>query len=65
MDQYFSGKELYGDNFTLEKIEKWYEDEKEGYANLVSGYNEYHYGYHHVISFTALIFFRRKSTKMY
>ena len=34
MDQYLSGKLLYGDDFTLEQINAWYEDEKEGYANL-------------------------------
>ena len=34
MDQYLSGKLLYGDDFTLEQINAWYEDEKEAYANL-------------------------------
>lgn len=32
--KYFSGKELYGDNFTLEEIEKWYKDEEEAYASM-------------------------------
>tara|TARA_R110002096_G_scaffold418286_2_gene622282 strand:+ start:807 stop:1616 length:810 start_codon:yes stop_codon:yes gene_type:complete len=34
MSKYFLGKELYGDEFSLEEIEDWYEDEAEGYANL-------------------------------
>lgn len=48
MDKYFSGEELYGDDFTLEEIKKWYEDEKEGYAGLVPEYKEYRYCYHPV-----------------
>ena len=26
---YFPGKKLYGDNFTYEQIEEWYQDEQE------------------------------------
>lgn len=52
MEAYFSGDKLYGDDFTLEQIKAWYDDEKEGYANLVSEYQwaESHggYGYHHL-----------------
>lgn len=31
--EYFSGLRLYGDEFTLEEISRWYELETEGYAN--------------------------------
>ncbi len=52
MEEYFSGKKLYGDDFTYDQILQWYEDEKEGYANLVSehGWAESYggYGYHHL-----------------
>jgi len=52
MDAYFSGKKLFGDDFTHEQIAQWYEDEKEGYANLVEEYgwteSEGGYGYHHL-----------------
>ena len=47
MDQNFNGKILYGDDFTPEQIKKWYEQEKEAYANLGSKNREtYQYGYH-------------------
>ncbi|HVX00668.1 MAG TPA: class I SAM-dependent methyltransferase [Candidatus Babeliaceae bacterium] len=49
MQVFFSGQELYGDNFSLEEISKWYADEKEGYADLIKERpNEYRYGYHEV-----------------
>jgi SAM-dependent methyltransferase len=35
MDDYFAGRKLYGDDFTLEQIARWYEDEREAYAELV------------------------------
>lgn len=31
---YFSGKKLYGDDFSLEEIMEWYKDEEEAYADL-------------------------------
>jgi hypothetical protein len=34
MEKYFTGTTLYGDDFSLSEIQEWYEDEKEGYANL-------------------------------
>ncbi|MEM3091184.1 MAG: methyltransferase domain-containing protein [Candidatus Pacearchaeota archaeon] len=34
LKDYFSGKKLYGDDFKIDKIKKWYNDEKEGYSNL-------------------------------
>ena len=33
-DRYLAGEQLYGDNLSLADIEKWFDDEKEGYANL-------------------------------
>jgi len=32
--EYLTGKKLYGDNFSLKEITKWYNHEKEGYADL-------------------------------
>ncbi len=34
MDEFFSGRKLYGDDFTPQEIEAWYRDEQEGYASL-------------------------------
>src|SRR5438132_1463508 len=47
LNQYLSGKKLWGDDFNLREIAAWYEDEKDGYANL--GAKEkvrYRYAYH-------------------
>jgi SAM-dependent methyltransferase len=45
--KYVNGKELYGDNFTQEEIEKWYKEEAEAYSDLGSkNKNEYIYKYH-------------------
>lgn len=47
MQEYFSGNKLYGDDFGLTEIEQWFEDEKEGYANLgASNKEQYAYVYH-------------------
>jgi SAM-dependent methyltransferase len=46
-DIYFSGDLIYGADFSLEQIEKWFEEEKEGYANLINkDIPNYHYWYH-------------------
>ena len=45
MNEFFSGKKLYGDNFNLNQIKKWYDDEKEGYSELIS-LKKYFYGYY-------------------
>jgi SAM-dependent methyltransferase len=46
-DKYFSGKVLYGDDFTKEQIQQWYNEETEAYADLGSKDEEnYSYGYH-------------------
>ena len=36
MKKYFDGEKLYGDDFNLEQISKWHQEEAEGYANLES-----------------------------
>jgi SAM-dependent methyltransferase len=47
MKMYLSGEKLYGDNFSLEQLKKWYEDEAEGYSGLVrKAEPAYAYGYH-------------------
>jgi SAM-dependent methyltransferase len=49
MEAYFSGEKLYGDDFTAKEIGRWYADEKEGYAQLISEKRAtYNYGYHEV-----------------
>lgn len=47
MSTYFSGEKLYGDDFTLNQIEQWFNDEKEGYADLgAKDRQSYQYLYH-------------------
>lgn len=47
MEVYFSGKKLYGNDFSPDQIDAWFADEAEGYFNLTqSGDGEYAYGYH-------------------
>lgn len=49
MDAYFSGEKLWGDDFTIAEIKQWFDDEKEGYADLGASDSEvYDYGYHHL-----------------
>jgi len=44
---YFSGERLYGDDFSPEQIAQWFEDEREGYADLgARNRGSYRYGYH-------------------
>lgn len=46
-DIYLSGEKLWGDDFNLEQIQKWYEDEKQGYAELgAKDKSSYKYVYH-------------------
>jgi len=45
--EYFEGKKLYGDDFYIEQITEWYEDEKDAYFNLGEKDRcNYKYGYH-------------------
>ena len=47
INRYFSGKELYGDNFSNDEIARWYADEAEAYAQLGSMERQsYQYSYH-------------------
>lgn len=46
MDEYLSGTKLYGDDFTLDQIQKWYEEESDGFANLGFKDESTDYGYH-------------------
>ena len=47
MEAYFSGRELYGDDFSPEQISRWYEEESEGYADLGNkDLSTYTYAYH-------------------
>ena len=47
MKEYFEGKKLYGDDFNLNEITQWFQEEKEGYANLgAKEKDRYIYQYH-------------------
>lgn len=47
MDPYFSGKQLYGNDFTQAEIDRWFADENDGYFALTKERPEtYSYGYH-------------------
>ena len=47
LSAYFSGEQLYGDDFAIEQIREWYTDEVEGYANLgAKEKDSYFYKYH-------------------
>jgi len=47
MNKYLSGTELYGDDFSVNEIKKWYDEETEAYANLGSNdESNYKYYYH-------------------
>ncbi len=52
LDAYLSGERLYGDDLSITQIASWYEDEREGYAQLVRRYGwaetEGRYSYHPV-----------------
>lgn len=45
---YFSGKKLYGDDLDEDRINRWFKDEEEAYANLRQSHNRpYRYQWHH------------------
>ncbi len=60
IDMYLNGSKLYGDDFTLEQILSWYEQEKEGYASIGDKSRAgYQYPYHiqnDVVCFSLLDF---------
>jgi len=56
---YLSGERLYGDDFTIEEIQKWFADEAEGYASLgAKEKDRYHYEYHQLNNQHAFRFIR-------
>jgi SAM-dependent methyltransferase len=47
MDEFLSGRRLFGDDFGPDEIRAWFEDEAEGYADLgARDFARYRYGYH-------------------
>ncbi len=47
IEEYFSGRKLYGDDFSPEKISIWFSEEEKGYFDLATSHNsEYDYQYH-------------------
>jgi len=64
MDKYYSGEYLYGDDFDLKQIESWFEDEKEGYAELGAKEKEsYKYDYHSLNKICAYNSLKMKEVK--
>src|ERR1700748_2682797 len=46
-NKYLQGEAIYGDDFDIDQIQQWYDEETEAYANLGSkDAEEYVYGYH-------------------
>ncbi|MDB5010234.1 MAG: hypothetical protein JWQ06_1023, partial [Mucilaginibacter sp.] len=46
-EKYLAGEAIYGDDFDINQIQQWYDEETEAYANLGSKEaEEYVYGYH-------------------
>jgi SAM-dependent methyltransferase len=59
MHDYFSGKLLYGDDFSSDEIIDWFKDEEEGYADLgAKDEAKYTYGYHKLNFHHGFRFFR-------
>jgi len=62
MNEYLDGNKLIGDDYDQEQINKWFEDEKEGYANLGSGSNkDYKYEYHNINKYNGFRFIKGDS----
>lgn len=52
LNEFFSGQRLYGDDFTMEQLQTWYDGEKEGYAGeVLSTPGPYRYHYHELNKF--------------
>lgn len=65
MDIYLKGNRLYGDDFDLAQIEKWFNDEREGYANLgARDKKTYEYGYHALNSFYGFKYLPQRKYSM-
>ncbi|WP_367322976.1 class I SAM-dependent methyltransferase [Streptomyces sp. HUAS ZL42] len=52
-ERYLSGRELWGDDFTHEQIESWFDDEREAYADLSTSPSPTEYGYHGINRFNG------------
>ena len=64
MHPYFSGQQLYGDDFDAAGIEAWFRDEQEGYADLgARDADAYSYGYHALNDRHAFRFIRGQRFK--
>ena len=64
MQPYFSGQQLYGDDFDAAGIEAWFRDEQEGYADLgARDADAYSYGYHALNDRHAFRFIRDQRFK--
>jgi len=62
LNLYLSGKKLYGDDFTSKQIEDWYNDEKEGYADLgAKNKHVYKYQYHSLNKLHGFKYFGNRS----
>jgi ubiquinone/menaquinone biosynthesis C-methylase UbiE len=62
INDYLSGVKLYGDDFTQSKINEWYADEEEGYANLgAKNRDEYQYEYHALNTIHGFRFLKQKT----
>lgn len=46
LDIYLNGKRLYGDEFSAAEIDRWFQEEKQGYFDLADGSGAYDYAYH-------------------
>lgn len=52
LQPFFAGKRLYGDDFSPVEIDRWYEQEREAYAELgAKDRSQYRYGYHALNTF--------------
>ncbi len=50
IDEYLSGRKLYGDDFNMDQIEEWFADEAEAYANLGAADRSSYQFRHHALN---------------
>jgi|TARA_B110000259_G_scaffold188301_1_gene246350 SAM-dependent methyltransferase len=65
MNEYLKGDKLYGDNFSIEEINEWFDKEAEGYADKVRDRNKnkgYRYSYHALNKLAGFNFLRSDHT---
>lgn len=61
IQDYLSGKYLYGDDFSHDQIIEWFKDEEEAYANLgAMDEDNYAYGYHKLNVYNGFQFLNNK-----